>query len=75
MLPIREIADCAGGVVALSKKLGLSRGAVSQWSCVPAERVIEVCRAIGWTKTPHQLRPDIYPNPADAIPADHQEAA
>lgn len=37
---------------------------------VPAERVIDVCAAINYQVTPHEIRPDIYPHPYDALPAD-----
>lgn len=35
---------------------------------VPSERVLQLCSLGGWTITPHQLRPDIYPNPHDGLP-------
>jgi DNA-binding transcriptional regulator YdaS (Cro superfamily) len=57
------------GVVALSKALGLSRGAASQWAAVPAEHVLPVCELTGWKVSPHEVRPDLYPNPLDAMPA------
>lgn len=67
-LDIKSIAEKAGGVVALSLALGLSRSAVSQWQRVPAERVLDVERI---TSIPReQLRPDVFgPNPSQ------QEAA
>lgn len=67
-MDIKNIAKEAGGVVALSKALGLSRGAVSQWVQVPADRVLDVCELTGWKVTPHQVRADLYPNPCDALP-------
>jgi len=67
-MDIKEIAEDAGGVVALSTALGLSRGAVSQWQVVPSDRVLAVCAATAWKVTPHQVRPDLYPNPNDALP-------
>ena len=36
---------------------------------VPSERVIQLCQSGGWVVTPHQLRPDIYPNKNDGIPS------
>ena len=69
-MDIKSIAGKAGGVVALSKTLGLSRGAVSQWDTVPADRVLAVCAATEWMVTPHDLRPDLYPNPTDALPTE-----
>jgi DNA-binding transcriptional regulator YdaS (Cro superfamily) len=73
-MDISEVAKYAGGVVALSKALGLSRGAVSQWQAVPADRVLAVCSLAGWRVTPHQIRPDLYPNPGDALPAEQADA-
>ncbi|WP_410015839.1 YdaS family helix-turn-helix protein [Sodalis sp. C49] len=35
---------------------------------VPAERVIQLCTMGQWVITPHQLRPDLYPNPSDGLP-------
>ncbi|HCZ8689728.1 TPA: helix-turn-helix domain-containing protein, partial [Proteus mirabilis] len=32
---------------------------------VPAERVIQLCELGGWVVSPHQLRPDLYPNKTD----------
>lgn len=58
-LTIKEIAEPAGGVVALGAKLGLSRGAVSQWDVVPAGRVIDVEKLTGIPR--EKLRPDLYP--------------
>jgi DNA-binding transcriptional regulator YdaS (Cro superfamily) len=55
---IREIAKAAGGVVALSHKLGLSRAAVSGWKKVPAERVLAVEKITGIPR--EQIRPDLY---------------
>lgn len=57
--PIRLAASKVGGIVKLSEALGLSRGAVSQWTRVPAERVLEVERVTGIPR--EILRPDIYP--------------
>lgn len=56
--PIQLAAEKVGGIVKLSLALGLSRGAVSQWTRVPAERVLEVERVSG---VPREiLRPDLY---------------
>ncbi|WP_337234902.1 transcriptional regulator [Proteus terrae] len=35
---------------------------------VPAERVIQLCELGGWVVSPHQLRPDLYPNQTDGLP-------
>jgi len=53
----------------LARRLGLTKAAVCQWQRVPAERVLEVCDALDWAVSPHDVRPDIYPNATDALPA------
>ncbi|HHR6030402.1 TPA: transcriptional regulator [Providencia alcalifaciens] len=35
---------------------------------VPAERVIQLCHLGDWQVSPHQLRPDLYPNEHDGLP-------
>lgn len=35
---------------------------------VPVRRVIDISRATDWRVTPHDLCPDIYPNPTDGLP-------
>ncbi|MDP1063070.1 YdaS family helix-turn-helix protein, partial [Klebsiella pneumoniae] len=48
---------------------GVSGMAVSQWKTkgiVPSSQVLQVFNATG--VTPHELRPDLYPNPTDGIP-------
>lgn len=48
----------AGGVNALARRLHVTSGAVSQWTKIPAERVIQVERATGVSR--NILRPDLY---------------
>ena len=55
---IRRVAEKVGGVVALSKALGLSRAAVSQWTRVPIEHVASIERLTGVSR--HDLRPDVF---------------
>ena len=43
----------------IARELGITRGAVSHWRKVPADRVIAVSRLTGIPRS--QLRPDIYP--------------
>ena len=57
-LTIKEIAKPVGGVIALSRALGLSRGAVSQWEKVPLERVLDVERLTGIPR--EQIRPEFF---------------
>ncbi len=39
-----------------------------QMEVPPPETVIPICDFLGWRMTPHRLRPDLYPNPTDALP-------
>jgi TorA maturation chaperone TorD len=55
---LEEAIRVAGGVGALAKKLGISQPSVSNWSRVPAERVLSVEAATGVGRA--MLRPDLY---------------
>ncbi|HCM9506496.1 YdaS family helix-turn-helix protein [Enterobacter bugandensis] len=57
-----------GSASALGALIGVSKMAVSLWrrNGVPAERVLPLFSATG--VTPHELRPDLYPNPTDGLP-------
>lgn len=50
-----------GMISQIAAELGISQGAVSMWSKVPAERLPEVERVTGIPR--HLLRPDICPPP------------
>ncbi|EBX1067413.1 hypothetical protein DQ010_25370 [Salmonella enterica subsp. enterica serovar Oranienburg] len=56
----------------IAKKLGVKSQAVSGWfnftGVIPADRAIPLSRILGWKITPHEIRPDIYPNPSDGLP-------
>jgi TorA maturation chaperone TorD len=64
--------DAAGGVAQLARKIGIAQPSVSNWSRVPAERVIAVEAVTGVPRV--ELRPDLY-EPATAAPADEVDAA
>ncbi|HDX8328470.1 YdaS family helix-turn-helix protein [Raoultella ornithinolytica] len=51
-------------------ELGTKPQTVSLWLSgqIPANRVIPLCKVLGWIITPHQMRNDIYPNPTDGLP-------
>lgn len=51
----------------LAKRIGITAQALSQWDSVPPLRVLDVERATGVPR--HELRPDIYPEPANIVPA------
>ena len=61
---IAAAIEAAGGVGALARKIGIAQPSVSNWSRVPAERVIAVEAATGVPRS--VLRPDLYGAPADA---------
>lgn len=50
--------------------LEVSQPCVTTWvkNGVPGERCLSVAKATGFIVTPHDLRPDLYPNPTDALP-------
>ena len=60
--------DKAGGVAELARKIGIAQPSVSNWSRVPAQRVIAVEAATGISR--RELRPDLYDESGLAVP-DH----
>ena len=83
MTKLDQAIQLAGGVSKVAEIFGISPSAVSQMKRVPdkfpSERVIPLAVACDWKVTPHELRPDIYPNPTDGVPIESgggdQEAA
>ncbi|MFZ5274713.1 transcriptional regulator [Enterobacter asburiae] len=61
-----------GSASAVSRKFELkSPQSVINWinrNKVPSDRVIKLCELGAWAVTPHELRPDLHPNPTDGIP-------
>jgi TorA maturation chaperone TorD len=55
---LREAIRAAGGVSELARRVGLSQPSISNWSRIPAERVLAVEAATGIART--VLRPDLY---------------
>ena len=56
---LQKAIEAAGGMAALARQLGITVQAVSQWTQVPADRVVAVSRATH--VSPTVLRPDLYP--------------
>lgn len=61
----------AGTATNLASMLGIKPMSVSRWKnryhgVVPADRVLPIYAVTG--VTPHELRPDLYPNPTDGLP-------
>lgn len=60
MIDIRQTFKQQRGLKArVAQALGITDGAVAQWSRVPAQRVLDVERVTGVHRS--QLRPDLYP--------------
>ncbi|MBY0250173.1 MAG: helix-turn-helix domain-containing protein [Methylobacterium organophilum] len=64
---LEKAIEAAGGTKALSRKIGISSQAISQWQECPPLRVLEVEKASGVPR--HELRPDIYPAPVEGAAA------
>jgi TorA maturation chaperone TorD/DNA-binding transcriptional regulator YdaS (Cro superfamily) len=72
-LGLDEAIRVAGGVGALARKIGISQPSVSNWSRVPAERVLSVEAATGVHRA--VLRPDLYEDTPAAAGVDEIDAA
>lgn len=62
----RDVIDAAGGVTALAAALGVDHSAISKWkrrTRVPHERALALEKLSGIPR--HELRPDLWPAPAD----------
>jgi TorA maturation chaperone TorD len=57
-----QAIDAAGGVAQLARKIGIAQPSVSNWTKVPAQRVVAVEAATGIAR--QHLRPDLYSEPA-----------
>ena len=71
MKAIDKAITKAGTATRLAQLLTVSAMTVSQWrnryqGVVPADRVLQIYGVTG--VTPHELRPDLYPNPTDGLP-------
>ncbi|EMH0546642.1 YdaS family helix-turn-helix protein [Enterobacter hormaechei] len=71
MKAIDKAITKAGTASRLAKLLTVSAMTISHWrnrykGVVPADRVLQIYGVTG--VTPHELRPDLYPNPTDGLP-------
>jgi len=63
MLAIQRASQILGSQAKLAKTLQVSPMAVSQWKGrIPAERVLQIYRVTSGKVTPHEMRPDLYPD-------------
>jgi TorA maturation chaperone TorD len=67
---LEEAIHAAGGVTELARRIGISQPSVSNWSRVPADRVVAIEAATGVARA--VLRPDLY---ADRNPLDDSAVA
>ena len=78
---LQKAVDVAGGQAGLAREIRRVRpdtkiGQPHVWGWLnsvesevpPSDITRALSEAIGWEVTPHELRPDIYPNPTDALP-------
>ncbi|BDH46431.1 hypothetical protein TUM12370_24750 [Salmonella enterica subsp. enterica serovar Choleraesuis] len=66
----QKILGICGSQSELARRLGKNSQTVSVWfrTQVASTEVIKTSRALEWRVTPHELRPDLYPNPTDGLP-------
>ncbi|MGC2203289.1 MAG: Cro/CI family transcriptional regulator [Stellaceae bacterium] len=62
---LEEAIRAVGGVTELARRIGISQPSVSNWSRVPADRIVAVEAATGVTRA--VLRPDLYADATDAF--------
>ena len=70
---LEEAVRAVGGVSELARQIGISQPSVSNWTRIPAERVLPVEAATGVSRT--ILRPDLYVERGDAAPNNDTIAA
>lgn len=79
---LQQAVDLAGGQAQLARGIkermpGSKVGQVHVWGWLnsvkievpPADVVLAIADFLEHRMTPHDLRPDLYPNPGDALPA------
>jgi TorA maturation chaperone TorD/DNA-binding transcriptional regulator YdaS (Cro superfamily) len=72
-LGLDEAIRVAGGVGALARKIGISQPSISNWSRIPAERVLSIEAAIGVSRA--ILRPDLFGAAPDTADVEETDAA
>lgn len=67
---LERAVELAGSQSALAARIGKKQGHVWGWlnkaKRCPAEMAIPISNAVDGAVAPHDLRPDIYPAPAEA---------
>lgn len=62
---LEQAIRAVGGVTELARRIGIAQPSVSNWSRIPAERVLSVEAATGVARA--VLRPDLYAEPSNPI--------
>lgn len=70
---VQEAILAAGGVTELARRIGMSQPSVSNWSRIPAERVLTVEAATGVARA--ILRPDLYDDNNESTGVDEVDHA
>ncbi|RXH22264.1 molecular chaperone [Bradyrhizobium nanningense] len=70
---LERAIGAAGGIAQLARKIGISQPSISNWTRVPAQRVIAVETATGVPR--NDLRPDLYEQATPAELVDPVDAA
>ncbi|MFC0225646.1 transcriptional regulator [Serratia aquatilis] len=73
-LKVRKKISAVCSQAELGRRIGKRSQTINGWfkGKVPAELVLETSRLLNFAVTPHELRPDLYPNPTDALPKKEQ---
>lgn len=70
---LRKAVALAGSQAELARRIGgkVKQQHVHLWLRigVPATAILSVARAVDFEVTPHEINPDVYPNPDDGLPA------
>jgi DNA-binding transcriptional regulator YdaS (Cro superfamily) len=68
---LQQAIDLAGSQTELARMIKKRQSNIASWlhrdKKVPAEAVIPIAEALNYEVTPHQLRPDVYPDPQDGM--------
>ncbi|MGH7880885.1 MAG: molecular chaperone TorD family protein, partial [Candidatus Binataceae bacterium] len=70
---LQEAIRAAGGVTELARRIGISQPSVSNWSRIPAERILTVEAVTGVARA--ILRPDLYDGGDQAAGVDETDLA
>ena len=55
---VEKAAEMSGGIVELSRQLGIKHNSMYCWNRVPAEHVLKIERITGVSR--HDIRPDVF---------------